>query len=362
MINFDPHSFSFSMEINSNKYNCNFPFAITELLDNSELDEYEVICFKSICKIPENNVVNCFYQKKGEQKYQVGNLISSNSLISVEHDYANKQYFIKLAYIIYYATLSIYSSSELGEIDLSDLFEDNSVFFIYEKKKINNFERLYPFFYTLGLSKKSTSIFSLQDIEAKWENIFTNNNSLKIKYVSEDVNESYVNDFFSTIIFEHGNEITLFSFLYQFIELFIDMVLENIIVQGTYLIRDRDISVNDLKTKISNYSSEEKRIVYLMSLYIDIQDKTLKENMIIECEKLECIYKNEIFKNEPKEITKLAERIYKVRNLFVHNLRIIYQHQNNLKNINRLFLQIIIEALYSYRQLTKEEIRQNNIL
>lgn len=254
--------------------------------DEKDISEIQLPSSKESIKYDENG------KTKDKLETRVGWLIPAISLLSREHNYFNNTYFRKHAY---------------------------EIFKVYNEKTID--ERSYFLIYSQGLEKKcaftihegiiSLGKYGIYFLSGQHAN-HLNTLSEKIKskttlsrYFDIYKAKGFIQSIFHEVLQTEKNPYARFMFLYQIIELLMELTFYSKIDS----FRNAKNHLGAIRKKIEEYSSEDKLI---SSLYTDCRQNIIDQSLVDKC--------NDLLPQKihaGKESKSVA--IYSFRNAIVHN-------------------------------------------
>lgn len=176
--------------------------------------------------------------------------------------------------------------------------------------------------------------------------------SITLKEVSSEISmDDYPMIFqmvYSCLVNMESNQYACFNMIYQFIEYLIQYIYdvelngkvdEYIAIRGASTPGIEKIDAHRWKEEFSRLSNEKERLK-LLRLYYDPHE-TLKVELDI----------SKLFPEEKDG--EFLDKIYKVRNLVVHNFRSLLQYEqyeDELKKINIIFFKSILELLITFKK------------
>ncbi|MEW4024714.1 hypothetical protein AB4Y69_03620 [Bacillus sp. YAF8] len=333
----------FSKNFNKFKAEINYPL---EPKTQYKKDEYEIYLFFND-NFAENDIYQVYEHQHG---VRVGWVFPMQSLLSNKHNYAENEHFLPYAYVAFEKLLNIHQPqfiniplfNDQDKYSLDDFYNtDESIVMILSKKNLEGIEGfdicnylpyLYSkgFYYTTGNYRNPISI---------------NDKRLNLKSVSDSVkNDGFIIQLFKELLLYEKHHLVKFYLLYQVIELLIEKVFNKELTNMLNDLSTQKKSLFQVKEDLSNIAREKERIIKLFSKYTNtMNSKTMLMNF---CNSLLEIVNRGIKNN-------VAEALYSVRNLFVHEYRSIPEAQHTLiDKINETFEELIIEMLCEVKDIT----------
>jgi len=299
----------------------------------------------------ENDIFQVYEKDENRDDIRIGWIFPIQSLSSNQHDFADNQYFLKYAFVAYQKLLLEKEIDfELnGNYNLNTLYKVNSMILILDKdnlKSIINFNLKYylPSFYRYGyftVSNRNTNI-NFRQIDKR----------VNIQSISKVLqNEDYIFELYKELIFER-HPLVKFHVLYQIIELLIEKVLyngvDNFKTNFENLLQDlksKTIDTRKIQDEIGVFVSEKDRIKKLFYDYSKNCDRELQKLLSEQCS----VLLDKIGKKE--DGGEIEKSLYSVRNLIVHNYRVIQKLETGLlMEINSLFEILVSDLLINYKE------------
>ncbi len=316
---------------------------------------YDFFVFYKQC--PESDIFNLTLDDK-----TVGMIFPIQALLSNSHDKSDNEFFLKSAYATYEHCLKELTPEKIEKIldsenifdnyTIGNIYSENTVFaviyrqFILEKYnlEINSLSLISSLFEKGYFSKQK----SLSDLILNSADIDSN---IDIKLIPESLcQEEYLTSFFKELIFDI-HPLAQFHFKYQIIELLMEKILYDQLEKLENKLKNKQIIVSVFQRRISDFSSEDKRIKLLFSRYSSISRCELKDELT---ENLKEVLKNlgrleEIEAENDGNSIGVHILLYKFRNLVVHDYRSIATNNvETFKNINRVLNILLIDLLRNF--------------
>lgn len=321
-----------------------------------------------LCYYPENNLVSEYLEKDYElvylfnnrnectensihqvfvEKVRIGWIFPLQALLSKEHECYENQHFLKYAYVATCHILNQIHKDVRGqlpeEVRLEDFFEEYANFLVIDKSNCARIKDFSLDNYVVSLYKYGYSFSKEGNIFSDVEGISKNVN---LKKMSEELCDvKYISTLFKEIFPIKQEAYSMFYTYYQVIEILISKVFGK---EFTKIMKDLEADVDNLFDKrdsLSDLVNEKNRVRILFSNYVNIEAQKSK-NLDALCIKL--------LEKKNKKIGKtVAENLYAVRCLLVHNMYTLDRESSNiLKEINSAFLDNIMDMLLSYKSPT----------
>jgi uncharacterized protein YcgL (UPF0745 family) len=329
---------------------------ITEYKDR----EFLIYIFLKKYEYAENDVYeihdkNLYNSAKKDEKItsKIGFLFPIRTLLSLDNDYATKDYFLKYAFAAYFNLIKE-SDSLIGYemdgdkeyIDLNEIYGEDIFILIIDKnnlKQLNNFDiheyliSLYKFGYYI--------IDNLDDIyrhkEKKQDEFLKIGKKIKIEPIPECLKEYEYIEYLIKTLNNDMHYLVKFHLLYQIIELLIERIMNK---EMQKVAKNFDISISGRETmeKLQNISTEKYRINLLFSdVYKngDLQLNDLKNSC------------NELLELIDKKKDNVGSALYCIRNYIFHNYRSLKTNYIPLlEKINLNFETEIINIILNYKE------------
>lgn len=323
------------------------PTAIT----NWDKEKFRIYLFENPYLNAENDV---FEVKESSISERLGWIFPITILESNDNDFENVKNLNSYKFIAYQKLLemniNIQPKTNVSHYTLNEIFPESIIFILSEDtiSTIPNFKIKDYFFslYELGYIKyrKGLSAKGIYDRSGFLQEMRdTNRSSIKIKKSNFDIDSNqYIKKLFvNDHLLQSDSYLVRFIFLYQIIEHFISVEFEK---QFSVCLEEYNQSIigkNDLKESLGTVS-KERTLIKLIINRIPL-DNSLKVEFITQCDFL-----FEDLKFKPKQIS-FPDKIYDLRNIFVHRLRELTQKTESMNCILEIFERIIINMLILYR-------------
>ncbi len=329
----------------------------SDIVETPNLSEYEIFLFKNFNLNAQKDL---FSIKLNSDERTSGFVFPITRLDCDENDFkedSTSQKKIdsinKYKYVCYKKLLNLdiqINNPSTENVQISDLFPDIVVLILCKKIIENNFS-IYNYLPVL-YEKKYLYIDNLNtqiaDLHYKPDRllIIKSKSVLKLKKCCSDLeNDLYIQNLFKKDLVIVENYLARFMLLYQIIEKYIDNIYEEEFKKHVEAFATKNITVNDLKDKITKLS-EKQRVKMLM--------ERIKQDAILKSieEKLK-----KLSNNLPIELYKkncsLGEKIYSFRNKIVHNYYSISTHKDLIESIIDDF-ELFITKLLIEKPFNKE--------
>jgi hypothetical protein len=312
--------------------------------------------FETVLLRKKNLVENDIFQViKKPNDDRLGWCFPIQALCSIEHSFSDDENFLRFAYIAvrhilenleqdYSETPDISGSENLY---FSDFFPDDTAIWVtslgadHEPK---NFElvdwipSLFGYGYAHVIGSERQAIVH--------EGINPEGGNLNLFSVSSDVqNLNFINNVFSNLLPYEKNPLLIFFYQYQIIELFIGQVFEDeqtFLIQKLIAAAQDSIETKKVLKKISDLTSEAKRIKLLFNDYVDYG---LDRNpLLVACN-------NYLVSMGHDAETLMQESLYLVRNRIFHRyLDIPSGNDQLLEDICISFNHLLVQLATKYKK------------
>ncbi|QPS85247.1 hypothetical protein I6G46_13600 [Serratia plymuthica] len=300
------------------------------------------------------------YMIHDERQKRIGWIIPIISLDSVEHHFAQNEHFLRYSFIafrealknstneIFKKNVEKNNGADIESMNISDLFDDSTAVFIVSKEtlpaeKIDNFDlgEYIPSFFSYGyveLTKKDPSLLF-------FEKEIDETETLKLHCASKDIGSiDYIRSMCSNILPYESNAIFRFFYIYQVIEMLMDIILNEehkSIVQELSTISGDMSRIKELLDKLSESASEKKRIKLLIEKYTS-NSYNMDELRLCCTELLTDLGK--------KPADGLAGFLYPIRNFITHQFRNFPPECiNKLSDVTEEFITLLPKMLSNFK-------------
>lgn len=291
----------------------------------------------------ENSI---FMVTVGRSRSRIGWLFPIQALESNEHKCKDNVYFQRYAYIAY--CLLLEDINDLGyrqfnsEIKLSDYYGDDIHLLIIDHDNTATIENynlddyiVSLFEYGYSFSGKGNLISNVSYSELIKLNL------LKLPTLLQKISAIPVM-FKTSIVREYNAEFSRFYAYYQLIEILISVVFDEELKHFVTILSKDNKKLFELKDKLNDITTERKRVVWLISNYSRISSE-LSTGLNSLAIKL-------LVSNGKQTKDSMADNLYSTRCLLVHELyRVDESSENTLRELNDLFLDLILEILKTFK-------------
>ena len=357
-------------------------FKVTNLNDGLETD-----LIRYPLKPPEkhdNNIEILFYYKENcyandiyplylrelenieDHNGRVGWIFPLQALLTDQHDYSENEHFLKYAYSAFYKILVTKdiphrippNEPQYANHILENNLPENLIIVAIHKNHTEAYENILSLKLNLANYNVDLLRYGYFPIDSEngmllhtYKDYYPNylrveGKRLRIKCVSKHlIDDPYLATLVKLLPFQK-EPLIKFHFLYQILELLIEIVLKNEIeiIMKELTTESEDIFV--LKKKLSKVLEEEHRLLKLVGNYSQSIDYDSMEDLRIKC--------NELIITMPpnKEYMHSIKAIYKTRNILFHNYRKIPQNSNAFLNeVNWALQRVVLELVLNFSKL-----------
>lgn len=316
---------------------------ILNVYKDYEYSDYELYVLHNN-SLGENDIYQVYDKEKS---IRMGWIFPIQALESKEHDYSENQHFLKYAYVAMELLLrdktNIHAKEpkyeQYNRYYLKDFYDNESMILILSKeqlKKIEDFniDDYIPDFYNYGY------VFKGESSGTKDKSLDKRINLSRIsKFLRE---EEFIFQLFKEFIGTEKSALLKFYLLYQVIELLMEKIFNNEFTNIMDKLSKSSNSLFDLKEDLGEVANEKVRIKKLFNNYCSsIQ---YSSELMQTCNKL-------LEKSNKKTWTSVAESLYSVRNLLVHQYRGIPKEELMLiDDINYYFESVIVDIVIIYNE------------
>lgn len=323
---------------------CNFQM---EILHNKRNDHVE------------NDIYPVFVSKK-----RIGWIFPIQALLSTEHDQSSNQYFLKYAYVALCLLINNIESDEQIEIpeqfNLEDYYDCMDSVLILDTENCRSIDNFNLDDYVVSLFKLGYSFHGIGNISSTIEKP---NRRLNLKAQSTELNKiPYIVQLFKkqipgeqiqqededALITNVPEGFSTFHIYYQLIELLITVIFEKKFKDFVNCLNEDAGKLFDERDKLDKMVSEKRRVIWLFNSFTTVSEEN-KRMLDEECVKLLAVCRK-------KYTYKVAEDLYAVRCLLVHNLYILSDEGNFiLKELNNCFLDVLIDMVMTFHTPRESE-------
>lgn len=283
----------------------------------------------------ENSIYQVYASKE-----RIGWIFPIQALMSRQHDYVKNKFFLRYAYVAscwLLENINCYNQKFSEIVVLSDFYDDTSTILVLDKentKKINNFQLED---YTVSLYQKGYSYSTIEKA----------NKRINLQPISRELrNIKYIHTLFEKEVPKNQEAFAKFHTYYQIIEILISVVFEDKFKKFVAQLTSNKGSLFDKRDDLGNMVLEKQRVKWLFSNYVEIsgEDVAILNDC---CKKL-------LQLNGKKTCSTMAENLYSVRCLLVHNMYILNNESHELlKDLDNAFIDVLMDMLLTFN--TKRE-------
>lgn len=278
---------------------------------------------------------------------RIGWLFPIQALFSSDHDFTGNDHFLKYAYVALnrlFDILNITRENAPDEFDLEDYYNDTSLcMMIWDRANSDTIEGFNIDQYTVSLYEYGYYRSEGQDFDLKrFPEI--GRTKIHLKSISKALQEEeYILSLFKYQLPSVNNEIIRFYFIYQIIEILINIIFDNKFQLILEEINKEGRNLFDIKDTIQNEINEKHRINLLFDSYSSLSDSLSRAELKESCD---------LLLTHHSLCTKhtCVDAVYAVRCFLVHRLYSLDTETIDiLKEINRNFILVIIDLLLSFK-------------
>lgn len=290
----------------------------------------------------EDNTENSIYPVYVSNQ-RIGWIFPIQALKSIQHDYFDNPFFLRYAYIAVCLLLEgIKSQNEISissEIFLEDFYDDNISLLIIDKTNLNLIKDFELHDYTVSLYKNGYAYSGKGNLESE---IILIGKRLNLIPIADELRGiHYIHKLFENEIPKNQEAFAKFYLYYQIIEIMISVVFEDKFRKFVAELDEDVSSLFDKRDELGQMIVEKQRVKWLFSNYVRIQ----REDRNILNDRCKSILRE----NNKKGTGDMAENLYAVRCLLVHNMYILSNDsQGMLEELNKCFLEVIMDMLLSF--------------
>lgn len=308
---------------------------------------FDIYLFQNPYLNAENDVFQVYEDSLDER---AGWIFPITILESNDNDYKEKSNLNNYKYIAYQKLLELdvtITSSAADFMKLTDLYKDVSVCLLSKEvtKKIDHFniENYILSFYRYGYSPQTKSIKpkSIYDKSGFIKDMRDNRSRIKLTKSQFNIaSTDFTKALFLENLLQSDSYIIRFIFLYQIIEHLIQVEFDQHFQNHLDNYHTGKLGKNDLKEQIIN-SSRERDLIKSIFDRVNL-DSQLKSEFTQECD----------FLFSDIGLTKIREsfpdKIYDLRNIFTHNLRLLTSKEKSVIQIMEIFERVMISFLINH--------------
>ncbi|MBO5354123.1 MAG: hypothetical protein J6A77_12580 [Lachnospiraceae bacterium] len=295
----------------------------------------------------EDCTENSIYQVKVTDK-RLGWIFPIQALLSSEHDYVKNPYFLKYAFVATWHLLNkIYQIDEKRcpeFISLDDFYDETINILILDQENCSKIKDFVLDDYVVSLYQKGYSFSGNGNL---YSDIEKPQKSIHLKSISKEIkNKKCLNELFKEMIPKNSESFSGFYVYYQVVEILISDIFESDFKNFIEVLNTNTDNLFEKRDELSNMAGEKGRVRRLFHDFSQI-NALCSSNLNQYCIKLLEVHGYKISAD-------FAENLYLVRCLLVHKLYVLDKKDEEiLKQINILFLDVLMEVLLSFK-ISKE--------
>lgn len=313
---------------------------VIDIMSEYQLQDFEIYLLHNEKLLGEN----CIYQVYFDEQ-RVGWIFPTQATLSSDHDYAENQHFLKYAYVgilwmLQHINLSYYSGG-LEEFEFPDEVT-NYVLLMIDRRNLSGLKDYKIENYIVDLFQKGYTFEGNGNLISE---VIHPDKSIRLKRISDQIQDlSVLCSFFRGFLTQEMDNITCFHMLYQLVEMLIERVF---IAEFRKIVDDLNANQANLfekREELNTLANEKRRVIKLFNNYA-IGISSEKRNALEDiCSKI-------LAENSKKEPKSMAEALYDVRCLIVHQFYTLNaQSIEKLKGLNSAFLDVIFDVLICYKE------------
>lgn len=287
----------------------------------------------------ENSIFQVYVEKQ-----RIGWIFPMQALLSKQHNYADNKFFIRYAYVALWLLLDNINSIDTKEftleIFLEDFYDDSLTVLVLDDSNISQLKE--PFCmknYIVSLYQKGYAYSGRGNLDSQIEKIDVR---LNLKPIARELREiNYIYTMFEREIPKNHEAFAKFHIYYQIIEILISVIFEDRFKKFISQLNTNVETLFDQRDNLGEMVQEKRRVKWLFAEYVTISQRE-KGILDEQCKRL-------LKKNGKKVGEEMAENLYSVRCLLVHNLfKLDDDSHRMLIDINKAFLDVIMEVLHTF--------------
>lgn len=290
---------------------------------------------------------NDIFQVFGNEK-RLGWIFPVRAIDSKEHDYAKNEHFLPYAYCACYRLLKD-ASSKSNKVEfeyperlyrVSEFYDDDAIVCIFYKQYVPNNDDYSKVRYLPSLMK-----YGFTFLKSSFKsNFLVSSAKIGIKPISKDLyTEQYIDLLFLELIhLNRNNNLYRFILLYQVFEILMSKIVDAKLTLLANEIQAGNKDIIKLRQSFNQLIKEDGRInkVFNNGCHLNLNDYS---ELLAKC--------NELLSNLGyDQETRVQEAIYMIRNIMVHNFRIVNITYESLMNqINDELEMLVIDMVIGFR-------------
>lgn len=317
------------------------------------VEDYELVFLHNAYFSAENDIFEVYIDVPD---IRIGWILPIQALFSKEHDKAQNEHFLKYAFVAFNKLLlnhenfknKIQNYTPSSAFTLEDFYpKDLIVLIICKEKKelVQNFsiENYLPSLATYGyynykINDNKKPIENYADIDDYFLNLRKGRQRVALKKMNILYSENfYIRELYKNLLNGILHPLMRFHYLYQIIELMLEDLYEADFNKNIEDYSNKKLTRNDLRENLVSLN-ERKRLNRIITE--NAVEETIKTDLFQEC--------NKIITNFDKNASEVSDALYDLRNLVMHNFRMITEKKeyiNNLDYVNFRFELLINELL-----------------
>jgi hypothetical protein len=318
------------------------------ICDDAPENFYMEILYKR--DISENDIYQIY-----DRHDRIGWLFPINALESREHQFAENEHFLNYAYNAYKLLLedadsrstAVRCPNEEGEYFISEFYGEDAVILLLHKSRISKEIVYRHHIYLPSLLDYGFSYEKSDDSEDSSPNRLPDGVKITLNHLSINLFDEQYIELLYTKYLHHNRDNLLYRFiiLYQVIELLMSRVADVKIGEIKSYILGGNSDFNIIKQKINDASNELKRINIIFSDQCQIESSQYND-LINTLNVL-------LAQLGDSEQRILSDAIYKLRNVLIHNYRMINDtHYELFLSIVNHFECLINDIVTKYIDIT----------
>lgn len=278
---------------------------------------------------------------------RIGWIFPIQALCSAEHDYAHDKYFLKYAYVA--TSLLLASINDIdnrqtpSEFFIEDYYKPEKSILVIDNDNTKSIENFCIDDYIVSLYKYGYSKNGRGNVDACPLDI--GRKRISLKALPRSLGDThYINALFQEQLPIQEDDITKFYFIYQLIEVLINIVFEHQFMRITNLLNTNPDSLFEIRDELNEIGKEKFRIGKLFSSYANKIEAEFSTDLNNAC----CRF---LTLNGLSVKNQYWENLYAVRCFLVHKLYSVNSRSlETLSDINRCFIALIIEVLLIFEK------------
>lgn len=311
-----------------------------ELELDSEYDPKEFECYllrNDRSDYSENSIFQVYASKE-----RIGWIFPIQALMSKQHDYVENKFFPRYAYVAccwLLENIECINQRFTETIELSDFYADTITILVLDKENIKRICDFQLEDYTVSLYQKGYSYSGKGNLYSTIENA---NKRINLQPISKELrNIKYIHTLFEKEVPKNQEAFAKFHTYYQIIEILISVVFEDKFKKFVTQLSDDMDSLFDKRDELGNIVLEKQRVKWLFSNYVKLSG----EDVAI----LDGYCKNLLKINGKKISNTMAENLYSVRCLLVHNMYILNDKSHELLGeLDNAFIDVLMDMLLTF--------------